>query len=58
MALQGKVVLQAGMDGSEFLKRLHLSEAEHGALASSQGRVAALDTIIGVAADVLFVRIA
>jgi hypothetical protein len=46
------------MDGSEFLKRLHLSEAEHGALASSQGRVAALDTIIGVAADVLFVRIA
>jgi hypothetical protein len=40
------MVVQACMDRDEFLQRLHLSEAEHGPLPSSQGRMTPLDTVI------------
>ena len=53
MALQAEVVVDVGADGGELLKALHLPEAEHGSLASSEGQVAVLDPVVGSAADLL-----
>jgi hypothetical protein len=46
------------MDGSEFLERLHLPEAEHGPLSSSERQMAVLGPIVHPAAHLTAVDIA
>jgi hypothetical protein len=58
MAFEGRMVVQGGVDGCEFLSLLHLPEPQHRSLASSERRVAALDTVVGPAADLLLVGVA
>ena len=53
-----EVVVDVGMDRGELLQCLHLPEAEHRPLSSSERQVAVLDPIVGPAADLLLVGIA
>ena len=53
-----EVVLNVGVDGGEFLQRLHSSKSEHRPFSSSEGEVAVLGSIVGVPTNLLLLRIA
>ncbi len=62
MAFVVKMVVNGGVDegvdGSEFMKRLHLSEPKHGSLSSSEGQVAVLGPAVEPATHVAAIEIA
>ena len=46
VALLGKVVVERGVDGREFLQRLHPLEPDDGSLASPERQVAVLSPVV------------
>jgi len=53
-----EVIVDIGVDGSELLQGLRLSESQHRSLSSSKRQMAVLHAIVGPTADLLLAGIA